>query len=88
MEKGAGMYLINLKKEIISEDMPLTEIQNMFKGLQDEELRNLVICLDKNHAEQFIRERIVVRGGKNSAVNRLDFIDTVYMQCHLLSCNG
>ena len=64
MEKGAGMYLINLKKEIISEDMPLTEIQNMFKGLQDEELRNLVICLDKNHAEQFIRERIVVRGGK------------------------
>ena len=64
MEEGAGMYLINLKKEIISEDMPLTEIQNMFKGLQDEELRNLVICLDKNHAEQFIRERIVVRGGK------------------------
>lgn len=64
MEKGGGMYLINLKKEIISEDMPLTEIQNMFKGLQDEELRNLVICLDKNHAEQFIRERIVVRGGK------------------------
>lgn len=58
------MYLINLKKEIISEDMPLTEIQKMFKGLQDEELRNLVICLDKNHAEQFIRERIVVRGGK------------------------
>jgi hypothetical protein len=36
----------------------------MFKGLQDEELRNLVICLDKHHAEQFIRERIVVRGGK------------------------
>lgn len=64
MEEGAGMYLINLKKEIISEDMPLTEIQKMFKGLQDEELRNLVICLDKNHAEQFIRERIVVRGGK------------------------
>jgi cytochrome c len=64
MEKGAGMYLINLKKEIISEDMPLTDIQKMFKGLQDEELRNLVICLDKNHAEQFIRERIVVRGGK------------------------
>lgn len=64
MEEGAGMYLINLKKEIISEDMPLTEIQNMFKGLQDEELRNLVICLDKNHAEQFIRERIVIRGGK------------------------
>lgn len=64
MEEGAGMYLINLKKEIISEDMPLTEIQNMFKGLQDEELRNLVICLDKHHAEQFIRERIVVRGGK------------------------
>ena len=58
------MYLINLKKEIISPDMRLTEIQKMFKGLQDEELRNLVICLDKNHAEQFIKERIVVRGGK------------------------
>ena len=64
MEKGTGMYLINLKKEIISPDMRLSEIQKMFKGLQDKELRNLVICLDKHHAEQFIKERIVVQGGK------------------------
>ena len=59
------MYLINLKQEIISEDMPLTDIQKMFKGLQDEELRNLVICLNKHHAEQFIKELIVIKGGKN-----------------------
>ena len=58
------MYLINLKQEIISEDMPLTDIQKMFKGLQDEKLRNLVICLNKHHAEQFIKERIVIKGGK------------------------
>tara|TARA_R100001509_G_scaffold145029_1_gene101518 strand:+ start:530 stop:709 length:180 start_codon:yes stop_codon:yes gene_type:complete len=58
------MYLINLKQEIISEDMPLTDIQKMFKGMQDEELRNLVICLNKHHAEQFIKERIVIKGGK------------------------
>jgi hypothetical protein len=58
------MYLINLKKEIISEDMPLTDIQKMFKGLQDEELRNLVICLDKHHAKEFIKNQVIVRGGK------------------------
>jgi hypothetical protein len=58
------MYLINLKKEIISEDMPLTDIQKMFKGLQDEELRNLVICLDKHHAKEFIKNQVIIRGGK------------------------
>jgi hypothetical protein len=58
------MYLINLKKEIISEDMPLNDIQKMFKGLQDEELRNLVICLDKHHAKEFIKNQVIVRGGK------------------------
>jgi hypothetical protein len=58
------MYLINLKKEIISEDMPLTDIQKMFKGLQDEELRNLVICLDKHHATEFIKNQVIIRGGK------------------------
>ena len=55
------MYLINLKKEIISEDMPLSEIQDMFKKLEDKDIRNLVICLDRNHAEQFIKERIVIK---------------------------
>lgn len=55
------MYLINLKKEIISEDMPLNEIQEMFKNLEDKDLRHLVICLDKHHAEQFIKERIVIK---------------------------
>jgi len=59
-----NMYLINLKKEIISEDMPLTDIQKMFKGLQDEELRNLVICLDKHHATEFIKNQVIIRGGK------------------------
>lgn len=58
------MYLINLKKEIISEDMPLNDIQKMFKGLQDEELRNLVICLDKQHAKEFIKNQVIIRGGK------------------------
>jgi hypothetical protein len=58
------MYLINLKKEIISEDMPLNDIQKMFKGLQDEELRNLVICLDKHHATEFIKNQVIIRGGK------------------------
>lgn len=58
------MYLINLKKEIISEDMPLNDIQKMFKGLQDEELRNLVICLDKHHAKEFIKNQVIIRGGK------------------------
>ena len=56
-----NMYLINLKKEIISEDMPLSEIQDMFKKLEDKDIRNLVICLDRNHAEQFIKERIVIK---------------------------
>ena len=59
------MYLINLKKYKASDDMTLSEIQEMFKGLQDEDLRHLVICLDKRHAEQYIKERIVIKGGKN-----------------------
>jgi len=59
-----NMYLINLKKEIISEDMPLTDIKKMFKGIQDEELRNLVICLDKHHATEFIKNQVIIRGGK------------------------
>jgi hypothetical protein len=44
--------------------MPLTDIQKMFKGLQDEELRNLVICLDKHHAKEFIKNQVIIRGGK------------------------
>jgi hypothetical protein len=44
--------------------MPLTDIQKMFKGLQDKELRNLVICLDKHHATEFIKNQVIIRGGK------------------------
>lgn len=58
------MYLINLKKEIISEDMPLNEIQKMFKNLENKDIKNLVICLDKHHATEFIKNQVIVRGGK------------------------
>ena len=58
------MYLINLKKEIISEDMPLTDIQKMFKNLENKDIKNLVICLDKHHATEFIKNQVIVRGGK------------------------
>jgi len=58
------MYLINLKKEIISEDMSLNEIQKMFKNLENKDIKNLVICLDKHHATEFIKNQVIVRGGK------------------------
>lgn len=61
---GGIMYLINLKKEIISEDMPLTDIQKMFKNLENKDIKNLVICLDKHHATEFIKNQVIVRGGK------------------------
>lgn len=61
---GVIMYLINLKKEIISEDMPLTDIQKMFKNLENKDIKNLVICLDKHHATEFIKNQVIVRGGK------------------------
>ena len=59
-----NMYLINLKKEIISEDMPLNDIQKMFKNLENKDIKNLVICLDKHHATEFIKNQVIVRGGK------------------------
>ena len=59
-----NMYLINLKKEIISEDMPLKEVQDLFKNLENKDLKNLVICLDKNHATEFVKNQVIIRGGK------------------------
>ena len=59
-----NMYLINLKKEIISEDMTIKEVQDLFKNLENKDLKNLVICLDKHHATEFIKNQVIVRGGK------------------------
>ena len=59
-----NMYLINLKKEIISEDMTIKEVQDLFKNLENKDLKNLVICLDKHHATEFVKNQVIIRGGK------------------------